>query len=99
MSSIRPNENDMKKHADLHVFLKEELMSRFTDVRRDARQRMRDRYGDLDDYDAVHFDIEASRLFEEVEFVLERSCQASASHLNIFLNGCLYTKSVSRTDQ
>lgn len=99
MSRIRPNENDMKKHADLPVFLKGELISRFGDVRHDAKQRMRDKYGDLDGYETVNFDMEVSRLLEEVELVLERACQASALHLNIFLNGCLYAKGASRADQ
>ncbi len=89
----------MKKHVYLHVFLKEELVSRFADVRHNAKQRMLDRYGDLDDYDVVNFDIEASNLFEEVELVLERICQVSASHLGIFLNGMAYAKDVSRADQ
>jgi hypothetical protein len=99
MSSIRPNENDMKKYADLHVFLKEELVSRFADVRHNAKQRMRDKYGDFDNYDAVNFDIGIAKILEEVEFVLERGCFASAAYLGIFNNGCLYAKSASRADQ
>lgn len=99
MSSIRPNENDMRKHADLHVFLKEELVSRFADVRHNVKQRIRDKYGDLDDYDTVSFDIGMSTRLEEVEFVLERGCLASEAYLNIFLNDCLYAKDASRTEQ
>lgn len=99
MSKFRPNEDDMKKHADLHVFLKEELASRFTDVRRDVKQRIRDKYGDLDNYDTVSFDVQISTILEEVGFVLERGCFASATHLNVFLNGCLYAKDASRADQ
>lgn len=99
MSSLRPNENDMRKHVDLHGFLKEELISRFADVRRNVKQRMQDKYGDLDDYDTVNFDIGMSARLEEVEFVLERGCVASEAYLNIFLNGCLYVKGASRADQ
>ena len=89
----------MRKHADLHVFLKEELVSRFTDVRHDVKQRMRDKYGDLDDYDTVCFDVGLSAMLEDVELVLERGCIASEALLNIFLNGCLCAKSASRADQ
>lgn len=99
MAQIRPTAKDMEKRAKLHGFLKNELVSRFSDVKYNAKQRMLDKYGEFDEYDEISFDTTVTTLFAEVEQVLKRNCTNSELLLNAFLNGCFYASDAPTAEQ